>query len=168
MIDDGPGVGLGGVGPGAAIAAVAAEIMLTGRPGREGFTARQAIGWVAVYVSLAAACGLAIGVTAGWVTAGQFYAWRPHRVQPEPGQPVRLRRDHDLVRGAARPPAPFLLLGIGLALAMRSAVIVAGAAALNRFGWLFYPLGGILLWTAAGLSPAHGPGRSARPSGIPG
>jgi len=28
---------------------------------------------------------------------------------------------------------------------------VAGAAALNRFGWLFCPLGGILVWTAIGL-----------------
>ena len=56
------------------IVAVTAEIVLTGRPGRGSFTTRQATGWVAVYVSLAAACGLGIGVTAGWVTASQFYA----------------------------------------------------------------------------------------------
>jgi len=31
-----------------------------------------------------------------------------------------------------------LLLGLGLALAMRSALIVARAMALNHFGWLFY------------------------------
>ena len=51
------------------IAAVAAEVVLTGRAvrsgasgaGRGSFTTRQAIGWVAVYVSLAAACGLGIG-----------------------------------------------------------------------------------------------------------
>src|ERR1700731_3860863 len=36
-------------------------------------TTRRAIGWVGVYVSLAALFGLAVGVTAGWVTAGQFY-----------------------------------------------------------------------------------------------
>ena len=30
----------------------------------------------------------------------------PHRIQPEPGQPVRLLRDHGLVRGLSRPPAP--------------------------------------------------------------
>jgi len=34
---------------------------------------------------------------------------------------------------------------------MRSVLIVAGAAALNHFGWLFYPLAGILVWTAVGL-----------------
>ena len=72
----------------------------------------------------------------------------------------------------AVPPARqprVLLLGIGLALAMRSAVIVAGAAALNRFGWLFYPLGGILIWTAIGLassaSAGRRPGRAACPAG---
>ena len=44
-----------------------------------------------------------------------------------------------------------LLFGIGLALVLRTALIVGGATALNHFDWLFYPLGGILLWTAAGL-----------------
>ena len=151
------------VSAGGLIAAVAAEIVLTGRPGREGFTARQAIGWVAVYVSLAAACGLAIGVTAGWVTAGQFYAGYLTEYS--------LSLDNLFVFAVimtwfAVPPARqprVLLLGIGLALAMRSAVIVAGAAALNRFGWLFYPLGGVLLWTAVGLiaSTWAGPERQA-------
>jgi len=151
------------VSAGALIAAVAAEIVLTGRPGREGFTARQATGWVAVYMSLAAACGLAIGATAGWVTAGQFYAGYLTEYS--------LSLDNLFVFATimtwfAVPPARqprVLLLGIGLALAMRSAVIVAGAAALNRFGWLFYPLGGILLWTAAGLiaSARAGPERQA-------
>jgi len=151
------------VAAGSLIVAVAAEIMLTGRPGREGFTVRQAIGWVAVYVSLAAACGLAIGVTAGWVTAGQFYAGYLTEYS--------LSLDNLFVFAVimtwfAVPPARqprVLLFGIGLALAMRSAVIVAGAVALNRFGWLFYPLGGILLWTAAGLiaNARAGPERQA-------
>ena len=150
---------------GGLVAAVAAEIVLTGRPGRGSFTARQAIAWVAVYVSLAAACGLAIGVTAGWVTASQFYA----------GYLTEYSLSVDnlfvfavLMTWFAVPPARqprVLLLGIGLALALRSAVIVAGAAALNRYDWLFYPLGGILLWTAAGLigSARAGPERQAGP-----
>jgi tellurite resistance protein TerC len=133
------------------ITAVAAEVVLTGRPGRGGFTARRAIGWVAVYVSLAAACGLGIGVTAGWVTAGQFYAGYLTEYS--------LSLDNLFVFAvimtwfavpAARQPR-LLLIGIGLALALRSVLIVAGAAALNHFGWLFYPLAGILFWTAGGL-----------------
>jgi tellurite resistance protein TerC len=133
------------------IAAVAAEIALTARPGRGTFTARQAVGWIAVYVSLAALCGLGLGVTAGWATASQFYAGYLTEYS--------LSLDNLFVFAVimtwfAVPPARqprVLLLGIGLALVMRSALIVGGAAALNHFDWLFYPLGGILLWTAGGL-----------------
>jgi predicted tellurium resistance membrane protein TerC len=92
-----------------------------------------------------------LGVTAGSATASQFYA----------GYLTEYSLSLDnlfvfalIMTWFAMPPARqsrVLLLGIGLALAMRSALIVAGATALNHFGWLFYPLGGILLWTAAGL-----------------
>lgn len=135
----------------ALIAAVAAEIALTGRPALRSFTARQALGWIAVYVSLAVLVGLGIGVTASWVTAGQFYA----------GYLTEYSLSLDnlfvffvIMSWLAVPPTRqprALLLGIGLALVMRSVLIVAGAAALNRFGWLFYPLGAILVWTAIGL-----------------
>lgn len=132
----------------ALIVVVAAEIALTRRGT---FTARQAAKWIAVYVSLAALCGLGLGVTAGWATASQFYAGYLTEYS--------LSLDNLFVFAvimtwfsvpAARQPR-VLLLGIGLALAMRSALIVAGATALNHFGWLFYPLGAILLWTAGGL-----------------
>jgi tellurite resistance protein TerC len=113
--------------------------------------ARRAIGWVAVYAAAAAAFGLALGVTAGWVTAGQFYTGYLTEYS--------LSLDNLFVFSVimtwfAVPPARqarVLLFGIGAALVLRSAVIVAGAAALNRFGWLFYPLGAILVWTAIGL-----------------
>jgi tellurite resistance protein TerC len=135
----------------ALIAVVVAEIVLTARPGRGSFTTRGAIGWVGVYVSLAAIFGLGVGITASWVTAGQFYA----------GYLTEYSLSLDnlfifyVIMGWFAVPATrqhrVLLLGIGLALVLRSVLIVAGAAALNRFGWLFYPLGGILVWTAIGL-----------------
>jgi tellurite resistance protein TerC len=150
------------------IAAVTAEIVLTGRPGRGTFTARQATGWVAVYVSLAVLCGLGIGVTAGWVTASQFYAGYLTEYS--------LSLDNLFVFAVimtwfAVPPARqprVLLFGIGLALVLRTVLIVGGATALNHFDWLFYPLGGILLWTAAvlifrpGTRPDDEPERHAR------
>ena len=133
------------------IAVVVAEIVLTARPGRGPFTTRSAIGWVGVYVSLAVIFGLTVGVTASWVTAGQFYAGYLTEYS--------LSLDNLFVFAVimtwfAVPPARqprVLLFGIGLALVLRTALIVGGAAALNHFDWLFYPLGGILLWTAAGL-----------------
>ena len=144
----------------ALIGAVAAEVVLTARPGHGSFTARGALRWAGVYVSLAVAFGLGIGVAAGWVAAGQFYA----------GYLTEYSLSLDnlfifyVIMGwfAVRPARQHrvLLLGIGLALVLRSALIVAGTAAVNRYGWLFYPLGGILLWTAIGLitsRPGHQP-----------
>jgi tellurite resistance protein TerC len=146
-------------------AAIVAEVAAARRSARSGAcgegTARWAIGWVGVYVSLAVLFGLAVGVTAGWVTAGQFYTGYLTEYS--------LSLDNLFVFSVimtwfAVPPARqprILLLGIGLALVMRSALIVAGAAALNRFGWLFYPLGTVLVWTAIALIASA----RARPDG---
>jgi tellurite resistance protein TerC len=135
-------------------AAIAAEVVL----GRGSSTTRRAIGWVGVYVSLAVLFGLAVGVTAGWVTAGQFYTGYLTEYS--------LSLDNLFVFSVimtwfavspARQPR-ILLLGIGLALVLRSGLIVAGAAALNHFGWLFYPLGTLLVWTAISLLRGSGEG----------
>jgi tellurite resistance protein TerC len=173
---------------GALAAAIAAEVLVGRgalRSGASGAgTARAAAGWIGVYVGLAVAFGLVVGVTAGWITAGQFYTGYLTEYS--------LSLDNLFVFSVimgwfAVPPARqprTLLLGIGLALVLRSALIVAGAAALNRFGWLFYPLGAILVWTAIGLikGSADGPDggldrhtwladwlrrQSGRPGGVP-
>jgi len=133
------------------VAVVAAEVVLTGRPGHRSFSTRRAIRWVAVYVSLAVLFGVAIGAVAGWTAAGQFYG----------GYLTEYSLSLDnlfvfyvIMSWFAVPPARqqrVLLLGIGLALVLRSVIIVAGATAIHRFGWLFYPMGGVLLWTAASL-----------------
>jgi tellurite resistance protein TerC len=133
----------------ALIVVVGAEVALTGRSAV--FTTRRAVGWVAVYVSLAVLFGLAVGVTAGWVTAGQFYTGY---VTEYSLSLDNLFVFYVIISRFAVPPARqprVLLLGIGLALVLRSILIVAGATALNHFGWLFYPLGGLLVWTAIGL-----------------
>src|ERR1700721_906937 len=155
------------VAAGALGGALAARGML----GRGSFSTRQALGWIAVYVSLAVLFGLALGVTAGWVTAGQFYTGYLTEYS--------LSLDNlfvfSVIMGwfavpAARQPR-LLLFGIGAAVVLRSALIVAGAAALNRFGWLFYPLGAVLVWTAIGLikgsgnQPDSDPERHARLAG---
>ena len=107
-------------------------------------------------MSLAVLFGLALGFTAGWVTAGQFYTGYLTEYS--------LSLDNLFVFSVimtwfavspARQPR-ILLLGIGLALVLRSGLIVAGAAALNRFGWLFYPFGVVLIWTAIGLIRGSG------------
>jgi len=148
----------------ALVTATAAEAALTRRRGSAVPGTRTAAAWAGVYVSLAVIFGIGIAVAAGWAAAGQFYA----------GYLTEYSLSLDnlfvfwvIMRWFAVPPARqqrVLLAGIVLALVLRSALIVAGSAAIGRFGWLFYPLGGILLWTAAGLlkSPPDGAPREPR------
>ncbi|HXP54357.1 MAG TPA: TerC family protein, partial [Streptosporangiaceae bacterium] len=151
-------------------AVVAAEFVVSARRPAGSSPTRQALFWVAAYVVLAALFGLGLGLGSGWTSAGQFYA----------GYLTEYSLSLDnlfifyVIMGWLAVPASrqqrVLLYGIGLALVLRTLLIVAGTAAVNRFDWLFYPLGGFLLWTAFGLikgrtdSPAeqHEPGRVLR------
>ena len=133
------------------IAAAVAELTLAGRSRRGSFSTRWAVRWIAVYVSLAVAFGLGVGVVVGWLAAGQFYT----------GYLTEYSLSLDnlfifyvIMSRLAVPRTAqhrVLLWGIGLALVLRSALIVAGAAAISRYDWLFYPMGALLVWTAIGL-----------------
>jgi tellurite resistance protein TerC len=136
-------------------AVVAAEFVVSGRrPGGSSST-RQAVLWVGAYVLLAVLFGLGLGLDSGWTSAGQFYA----------GYLTEYSLSLDnlfifyVIMGWLAVPVSrqqrVLLYGIGLALVLRTLLIVAGTAAINRFDWLFYPLGGFLLWTAFGLIRGH-------------
>ena len=148
----------------ALIAVTAAEASLASRRGPDGTGTRAAGAWAGVYMSLAVLFGIGIAVAAGWAAAGQFYA----------GYLTEYSLSLDnlfvfwvIMRWFAVPPERqqrVLLAGIAAALVLRSVLIAAGSAAISHFGWLFYPLGGVLLWTAAGLlkSPTNGAPREPR------
>ena len=134
-------------------AAVAAEARLAARPGN--LEPGKAAAWAGLYVALAAAFGAAVAAEGGWATAGQFAA----------GYLTEYSLSLDnlfvfylIMRWFAVPSAAqhrVLMAGIVLALVLRSALIVAGSAAVSHFGWLFYPLGGLLVWTAARLAASR-------------
>jgi tellurite resistance protein TerC len=135
-------------------AVVAAEIAWSRRrrehPGSSS-RVRQAVVWVGVYVALAVLFGLGLGLASGWTSAGQFYAGflTEYSLSLD-----NLFIFYVIMSWLAVPAARqqrVLLYGILLALVLRTGLIVAGTAAVNRFDWLFYPLGGFLLWTAFGL-----------------
>jgi TerC family integral membrane protein len=137
----------------ALVAAVAAEARLAARRGAPG--PRGAAAWAGLYVALAVAFGGGIAAADGWAVAGQFAA----------GYLTEYSLSLDnlfvfyvIMRWFAVPPASqhrVLMAGIVLALVLRSALIVAGSAAVSHFGWLFYPLGGLLVWTAARLAASR-------------
>src|SRR5262249_47564409 len=77
-----------------------------------------------------------------------------YRILAEPGQHLRNGRDFPAFPCAGTAPAPAALLGVLGALIMRGAMILAGAALINRFWWTEYVFGTILLWTAIRMFPA--------------
>src|SRR6201995_1862094 len=134
---------------------VAAEVVLTRRAGRKApggsSRVRQAVLGVGVYVGLAIVFGLGLAMTSGGDAAGQYYAgFRTEYSLSLDNLFVFYVIMSWLAVPAARQQR-VLLYGIILALVLRPGLIVAGTAAINRFDWLFYPLGGFLLWTAFGL-----------------
>src|ERR1700744_449573 len=151
-------------------AGVAAEMAWSGGrgggPPGSSSRVRQAVVWVGVYVALAVLFGLGLGLASGWTSAGQFYAGflTEYSLSLD-----NLFIFYVIMSWLAVPAARqqrVLLYGIVLALVLRTGLIVAGTAAVNRFDWLFYPLRGFLLWTAIGLIPGrtdnpaeHEPGR---------
>ncbi len=135
---------------GALVTALAAEVRLARRNVAQGDLAAGL--WVGLYVSLAVAFGAGTAAAKGWGPAGQFYA----------GYLTEYSLSLDnlfvfavIMRWFAVPRARqhrVLLAGILLALVLRSVLIVAGAAAVSRFDWLFYPLSAVLVWTAVRLA----------------
>jgi tellurite resistance protein TerC len=142
--------------PAAALVVVtAAEIWLGARRGPAVSGTRSAAVWAGAYVFLAVLFGIGVGAGVGWASARQFYTGYLTEYSLSLDNlfifyvimrwfAVPARRQHRV-----------LAAGILLALVLRSALIVAGAAAIDRFGWLFYPLAGILLWTAVSLVRSH-------------
>jgi tellurite resistance protein TerC len=112
---------------------------------------RAAASWAGIYVTLAVLFGLGTGIADNWTAAGQFYA----------GYLTEYSLSLDnlfifyviMTRLAVAPERQHrvLMAGIAAALALRSVLIVAGTTAVTRYDWMFYPLGGFLIWTAAGL-----------------
>lgn len=111
-------------------------------------TMREATGWTIGYVALAVVYGLAVWGSAGRTYAGQFYAgWLTEWSLSVDNLFVFI-----LIMSAFRVPRSFqqkaLLLGIATALVLRLLFILAGAALVENFSWVFYIFGLWLAWTA--------------------
>ena len=147
---------LWGVALAVVLAVVAADVFLASRSrGREPGL-REAALCTAGVVALGALFGLALAAVAGSKASGQFYAgWLTE---------YSLSLDNLFVfvlligrSGVdSRLRSRVLLAGIGLALLLRAVFIAAGAAALNRFDWVLYIFGAVLLITAVRLATGRG------------
>ncbi|HEX5016905.1 MAG TPA: TerC family protein [Actinomycetes bacterium] len=113
---------------------------------------REASLWTAFYVGAAIVFGLYISAHFGGEYGGQFYAgWLTEYSLSVDNLFVFV-----IIMSRFRVPRQnqqfVLLVGIALALVMRAIFIALGAAAIERFSWVFYVFGAFLIYTAYHLA----------------
>ena len=131
---------------------LAFDLAVAARKGPHKVTTREATGWVVFYVGLAVLFGAGLAVVGGGEHGGQFFA----------GYVTEYSLSVDnlfvfvIIMTSFAVPAAYqhkvLLFGIALALVLRGVFIAVGAAAIQRFDWVFFVFGAFLVWTAYKLA----------------
>ncbi|RCG29603.1 TerC family protein [Sphaerisporangium album] len=140
---------------GGLLVVLAVDLWIVDRGEPREFSLRQAGFWVGFYVGLAVLFGIGLFVVEGADKAGEFFA----------GYITEYSLSVDnlfvfyIIMGRFAVPRMYqhkvLLVGVLLALVMRGFFILIGAAALERFSWLFYVFGAFLIYTAVNLLRGH-------------
>ncbi len=127
--------------------------------------------WSLFYIALALIFGVGIGVVAGWGPSSEYFAGY---VTEKSLSVDNLFVFLIIMTKFAVPRASqqkVLLAGVVIALLLRTVFILLGAAAIERFSWVFYVFGAFLIYTAIKLvrehhDPHHAPDPSTRPDGL--
>ncbi|MEO3813630.1 TerC family protein [Sphaerisporangium sp. B11E5] len=134
---------------------LAVDLWIVDRGEPREFSLRQAGFWVSFYVTLAVLFGIGIFVVEGADKAGEFAAG----YLTEYSLSVDNLFIFYIIMARFAVPRLYqhkvLLIGILLALVMRGIFIAVGAAALERFSWLFYVFGAFLVYTAINMLRGH-------------
>ncbi|GAA5191966.1 TerC family protein [Rugosimonospora acidiphila] len=133
------------------IAMLAVDLLIIGRRPHTP-SIRESLLWVACYVGLAVVFGIGISLGYGGRYGGEFFAgWLTEYSLSVDNLFVFV-----VIMTRFRTPRAYqqkaLLVGIGFALILRGLFIAVGAAALDRFEWVFYLFGLFLLYTAINLA----------------
>jgi tellurite resistance protein TerC len=115
-------------------------------------TFRESATWSAVYVGLALLFGLGMLVVTGPTYGGEYFAgWVTEKSLSVDNLFVFL-----IIMTKFAVPRPYqqkvLLVGVAIAIVLRGLFIMAGAAAIAQFSWVFYLFGAFLLYTAVKLA----------------
>jgi tellurite resistance protein TerC len=129
---------------------VLADLVVDSRR-RHTVTVPEATRWLGIYVSLAVLFGLGIWFFAGGTYSGEFFG----------GYITEYSLSVDnlfvfiIIMSSFKVPAVHqhrvLLVGIVIALIMRSAFIAVGVVAINALSWLFYLFAALLIYTAVNI-----------------
>ncbi|MFI7123690.1 TerC family protein [Amycolatopsis sp. NPDC049868] len=135
---------------GGLLALIALDLVIVDRKPHE-VTTGEAARWVIFYVAVAVAFGVGVWVFAGHDPGVQFFT----------GYITEYSLSVDnlfifmIIMTSFKVPAihqhRVLLIGILLALAMRSVFIAVGAALIAQFVWVFFLFGAVLIWTAISM-----------------
>jgi len=112
---------------------------------------RESVAWVVLYVGLALVFAGVLALVGGPVPSGEFLAgWLTEYSLSVDNLFVFL-----LIMSSFAVPREqqqrVLMVGIIIALVLRAVFIVAGAAIIERYTWVFYVFGAFLVWTAVKL-----------------
>lgn len=135
---------------GGLLALIALDLVIVDRKPHE-VTTGEAARWVIFYIAVAIAFGVGVWVFAGHDPGVQFFT----------GYITEYSLSVDnlfifmIIMTSFKVPAihqhRVLLIGILLALAMRSVFIAVGAALIAQFVWVFFLFGAVLIWTAVSM-----------------
>jgi tellurite resistance protein TerC len=132
------------------ISILAIDVFIIGRRPHEPST-KEAATFIGFYVALAIAFGLGIWSIAGARYGGEFFAgWLTEYSLSVDNLFIFL-----IIMSKLKVPRQLqqfaLMVGIILALVFRGIFIAVGAAAINRFSWVFFLFGAFLIYTAVKL-----------------
>jgi tellurite resistance protein TerC len=128
--------------------------------------------WSVFYIALALLFGVGLGVVAGWGPGSEYFAGY---VTEKSLSVDNLFVFLIIMTKFAVPSASqqkVLLAGVVIALVLRTVFILVGAAAIERFSWVFYVFGAFLVYTAVTLvrehhDPGHAPDPSTQKDSLP-
>ncbi len=140
---------------GGLLALIALDLVIVDRKPHEVSTS-EAARWVIFYISCAVLFGIGVWIFAGRDSGVQFFT----------GYITEYSLSVDnlfifmIIMASFKVPAihqhRVLLVGILLALAMRSVFIAVGAALIAQFVWVFFLFGAVLVWTAINMVRSKG------------
>ncbi|MFI2752237.1 TerC family protein [Cellulomonas sp. P22] len=115
-------------------------------------TFRESVRWSIFYIALAVVFGVGLGMVWGWDHGTEYFAG----YLTEKSLSVDNLFVFLIIMTKFKVPRPYqqkvLLVGVVIALVLRTVFILAGAAAIERYSWVFYLFGAFLVYTAVKLA----------------
>ncbi|ROS30528.1 TerC family protein [Cellulomonas sp. PhB150] len=115
-------------------------------------TFRESVKWSIFYIALALIFGVVVGMVWGWGSGTEYFAG----YVTEKSLSVDNLFVFLIIMTKFAVPREFqqkvLLVGVAIALVLRTIFILAGAAAIEQFSWVFYLFGAFLVYTAVKLA----------------